>query len=80
MNLIGKKYLFFVISAILIIPGIVSLFLYGLNLSIEFTGGSRLTFAFSKNATNDQIIKIRNVFEESKIKVSTIEKSEKKRV
>ncbi|OGH11648.1 MAG: protein-export membrane protein SecF [Candidatus Levybacteria bacterium RIFCSPLOWO2_01_FULL_36_13] len=77
MNLIGKKYLFFVISAILIIPGIVSLFLYGLNLSIEFTGGSRLTFAFSKNATNDQIIKIRNVFEESKIKVSTIEKSEK---
>lgn len=77
MNIIGKKYLFFLISTLLIIPGIISLFLYGLNLSIEFTGGSRLTFAFSKDVNTAQITQIKNVFEENKIKVSTIEKSGK---
>lgn len=77
MNIIGKKYLFFIISAILIIPGIISLFLYGLNLSIEFTGGSRLTFGFSKDVNTQQITQVKNVFEENKIKVSTIEKSGK---
>ncbi len=35
--------LYFIISALVIIPGLISLFRFGLKPSIEFTGGSRLT-------------------------------------
>lgn len=35
--------IYFLISALIIIPGIISLVKYGLKLSIEFTGGSRIT-------------------------------------
>lgn len=76
MNIIGKKNWYFLISLIVIIPGIITLMLYGLNLSIEFTGGSRITLAFEKELSNEKIQAIRDVFEENKVKVSTIEKSE----
>ncbi|MBI2025998.1 MAG: protein translocase subunit SecF [Candidatus Levybacteria bacterium] len=77
MNIIGKKYWFFIISTIIIIPGLISLFLYGLNLSIEFTGGSRLTLTFEKNVTDKQIQGIKDIFNEKKIKVASVEKSQK---
>jgi len=76
MNIIGKKYWYFIISIIIIIPGLVSLYLYGLNLSIEFTGGSRLTLSFEKTVTDKQIQGIHDIFSEKKIKVATIEKSQ----
>lgn len=77
MNIIGKKYFYLIISLIVIIPGIISLILFGLNLSIEFTGGSRLTLSFEKSVTDEQIKGIRDIFEEKKIKVSTVERSKK---
>ena len=77
MNIIGKKYWYLIFSAIIIIPGLASLFLYGLNLSIEFTGGSRLTLVFEKNVSNEQLSGIKKVFEDNNIKVSSLEKSEK---
>ena len=45
-NLIGKRYLYFLISLIVIIPGIIGLILWGLPLSIDFTGGSMLEVKF----------------------------------
>ena len=75
MDIIGKRNWYFIISLLVIIPGIISLFVFGLNLSIDFTGGSRLTFSLQKSATIEEIEKIRNAFENEKIKVSTIEKS-----
>ena len=77
MNILGKKYLYFIISLIIIIPGLISLFLYGLNLSIDFTGGSRLTFVFAKDVSNSQIVEIKNVLSSNKIKLQTLEKSGK---
>ncbi len=77
MDIIGKKYWYFLFSLIIIIPGIISLMLYGLNLSIEFTGGSRLTFSFPKEVSKEQIAIVKNVFVENKIKTSSIEKSGK---
>jgi preprotein translocase subunit SecF len=74
-NIIGKKYLFLIFSTIIIIPGIVSLILFGLNLSIEFTGGSRLTFVFEENVSTKQVSKIQNVLKENEVKVSTVERS-----
>ena len=75
MDIIGKRNWYFIISLLVIIPGIISLFVFGLNLSIDFTGGSRLTFSLQKSATIEEIEKIRSAFENEKIKVSTIEKS-----
>jgi len=40
MDLVGKRYLFFLISLIIIIPGVISLLLFGLKLGIDFTGGT----------------------------------------
>lgn len=39
-DLMSKKWIFFAISSLILIPGIVSLFLFRLHLSIDFTGGS----------------------------------------
>lgn len=43
MNWMKHISLYFILSALVIIPGIYSLARYGLKLSIEFTGGSRVT-------------------------------------
>lgn len=40
VDLIGKRYWYFLISAIVIIPGLISLIVFGLKPSIDFTGGS----------------------------------------
>ena len=46
MNILGKRYLFFFVSLIVIIPGLIALFAGGLPLSIDFTGGSLLEITF----------------------------------
>jgi len=47
MNILGKRYLFFGLSLIIIIPGLIILFTGGLPLSIDFTGGSLLEVSFT---------------------------------
>ncbi len=49
LNLLGKRYYFFLFSLLLIIPGIVVILIWGLPLSIDFTGGSILEVQFSAN-------------------------------
>jgi preprotein translocase subunit SecF len=46
INIIGKRYYFFGLSLILILPGLIILIAQGLPLSIDFTGGSLLEFQF----------------------------------
>lgn len=54
MNLIKHKKLYFLISGIVIIPGLISLILFGLRPSIDFTGGSRFEIEFEeKKDTSD---------------------------
>lgn len=49
INLVGKRYWFFLFSAIIVIPGLISLFIPpGLRVGIEFTSGSSMTFHFEK--------------------------------
>jgi preprotein translocase subunit SecF len=47
MNIIGKRYWFFGLSLVVIIPGLIALGLGGLQPSIDFTGGTMLELQFS---------------------------------
>lgn len=57
MNIIAKKNIFFLLSSIVIIPGVLSLLLWGLKPSIDFTGGSVLNVSI-KNPDRANIEKI----------------------
>jgi preprotein translocase subunit SecF len=50
MNILGRRYFFFALSLIIIIPGLIILFTGGLPLSIDFTGGSLLEVSFANQA------------------------------
>lgn len=53
MNILGKRYVFFTISLLLIVPGLVIIGLNGLPLSIDFLGGSLIELGFdSQKAPN----------------------------
>lgn len=39
-NILGRRYLFFGISLLLILPGILLAIFSGMNLSVDFTGGT----------------------------------------
>lgn len=67
MNIIGKKYLYFLISLLVVVPGLVSLLIYGLKPSIDFTGGSRSHLLFSKEVTKQQLKDINTIFREEKL-------------
>lgn len=49
-NIVGKRYWFFALSTIVIIPGIIALSLWGLPLAIDFTGGSILEVRFESGS------------------------------
>ena len=74
MNILGKRYIFFGLSLILIVPGLIILFTGGLPLSIDFTGGSLLevSFANAKPAPADIIA----LYEEANIKDAQVQTSE----
>jgi preprotein translocase subunit SecF len=46
MDIIKRRYLYFAISLLVIIPGVIALILWGLPLAIDFTGGSVLEVQF----------------------------------
>lgn len=46
LNILGKRYLFFLISLAIILPGLIVLIFMGLPLAIDFTGGSLLEIHF----------------------------------
>lgn len=49
------KWLYFLISAIVLVPGIISLLMFGLKPSIDFTGGTLLEYRFPKSINQSQI-------------------------
>lgn len=78
LNIIGKKNLYFLISFLVIIPGIISLFLWGLKLSIDFTGGTRTTLLFPTTVNERTVEKVSGVFEKENIDIATIRLADKR--
>ena len=74
MNILGRRYFFFALSLIIIIPGLIILFTGGLPLSIDFTGGSLLevTFANASPKPADIIA----LYEDANIKDVQVQTSE----
>lgn len=54
-NIVKKRYWWFALSLLFIIPGIISLCLQGLNLGIDFTGGTMLEVTFNKAVTQTAV-------------------------
>ncbi len=75
MDIIGKKYLYFIISLIVIIPCIISLLLFGLNPSIDFAGGSRITLLFPYRVSKQSVEIVKETLTAKKINAPTLEKS-----
>lgn len=54
-NIVKKRYWWFAISLLIIIPGIISLVMQGLNLGIDYKGGTMLDMTFKKAVTQAAI-------------------------
>ncbi|MBP2643089.1 MAG: preprotein translocase subunit SecF [Firmicutes bacterium] len=69
-NIIGKRYWWFLLSALIMVPGLISLAFQGFNLGIDFTGGTLLDLRFSKAVT---VAEVRDVLHQYNLEGSTIQ-------
>jgi preprotein translocase subunit SecF len=76
LNIIGKRKIYFLISALVILPGIISLFLWGLRLSIDFTGGTRATLLFPQSVSEETAEEVGSIFREEDVEVSSLRQSD----
>ncbi|HBV88968.1 MAG TPA: protein translocase subunit SecF [Desulfosporosinus sp.] len=54
-NIMKRRYWWFALSLLVLIPGVISLLMQGLNLGIDFKGGSMLDITFNKPVTQAAI-------------------------
>jgi preprotein translocase subunit SecF len=75
MNILGKRYIFFALSLILIVPGLVLLGIKGLPLSIDFTGGTLFEVSFEEGKTPDTAA-ILSIYDDAQINDAQITATE----
>lgn len=72
MNILGKRYIFFALSLLIIIPGLIVLFTRGVPLSVDFTGGSLLEVSFADQSPQPaEIIELYEAAELRDVQVQT---------
>lgn len=76
LDIIGKRKWYYVLSVILLLPGVFSLFMWGVNFGIDFTGGSRMTLTYPQTVNEKTITQIESVFTKNNIEISTVQKSD----
>jgi preprotein translocase subunit SecF len=79
MNIIGKRYIFFALSLLIILPGLIVLANWAIQdnlpLSVDFTGGSQLEVIFENgNPQPEEIIRLYNDLEVGDVLVQTTDK------
>ena len=74
LNILGKRYWYFLASLLVIIPGLIILAVNGLPLAIDFTGGSLLELQFPNNnlPTTEEVIEIFNDFGFKEVQVQVL--------
>lgn len=75
-NIIKRRYWYFGLSLLIIIPGLIALSIWGLPLSIDFTGGTLLEVQFPTAATTIEAGPIRAIyasqgFDDTTVQIST---------
>ena len=55
MDIVGKRYWFFLISALVIVPGIISLAIFGLTPGVDFSSGTTMTLRFDADVEQSQL-------------------------
>jgi len=71
MNIVGKRYWFFGLSLLIIIPGLIALLLFGLPLAIDFTGGSLLELQFTSAPPAEDTI--RSIYAQHGVEVDAVQ-------
>jgi preprotein translocase subunit SecF len=73
MNILGKRYIFFALSIIFILIGMVVLAIDGLPLAVDFKGGSLLELQFPNTTipSTDQVVEIYDHYEFNEVTVQT---------
>lgn len=72
MNIIQRRKIWYLISLVLIVPGIVALFLWKLPMGIDFKGGTLLDIQYGQTASKEQV---QNVLNEAGIKNTNVQES-----
>lgn len=81
MNILGKRYIFFALSIIFILIGMVVLAIDGLPLAVDFKGGSLLELQFPNTTipSTDQVVEIYDHYEFNEVTVQTAVDSDNNR-
>lgn len=70
IDVIGKRKISYILSAVVLLAGLVSLLVQGMNLGIDFIGGNRLNLQFEKQV---EISDLRNTMTENELGDSKIQ-------
>lgn len=73
-DIIGRRKLWYILSAIIIIPCIVSLFVWGLNIGIDFAGGTQQQIEYP-NGTRPHTEVIREAVQKAEVKAVAVQTS-----
>lgn len=73
INIIGKSPIWFTFSGILILASVVCIGIFGLNLGIDFTGGSLMDIRFNSPATIEDV---RAVYADAQLNATVVQSSE----
>ena len=76
-NFIGKRKIWYMLSLLFIIPGIISIFVQGFNLGIDFTGGTIVELKFAKPVT---VLQVRDTLKDYGLENSTIQLAGKEHI
>lgn len=77
-DIVKQRYWYFALSLLIIVPGIIALAVWGLPLSIDFTGGSLLELEFTQASQPLEPAQVRQVYEEQGFPDSIVQTSGEK--
>lgn len=69
-DIIGRRYWWFLLSFLVLLPGFISMAVQGFNLGIDFTGGTILDLKFARPVT---VVEVRDVLKNYQMENSTIQ-------